>query len=154
MLGSWEMSSIWYEKNKVDVLAKHAERYAANPEAMKAASLAYYYKHREECLQTRTAYRIKHRQAINSGQLMRWSGLTYADKDVRFAAQGSKCACCGATEPGTKRGWLVDHDHSKKKGDPGFIRGIVCHHCNSALHKNATAAWCRSMAAYLEAHNG
>lgn len=29
----------------------------------------------------------------------------------------------------------VDHDHKLKKGVPGFVRGLLCHHCNAALGK-------------------
>ena len=60
-------------------------------------------------------------------------GITHEERDALFARQGYRCASCGATEPGTIRGWHTDHDHTKKKGDPGFIRGILCQQCNVAL---------------------
>lgn len=144
------MSNKYYEGDRDRILAA----YATNPEPKKAASLAYYHAHHEECLQKRAVYREKNRQTLREDQLMRRVGLTYSERDAHFAEQGYQCACCGVNKPGSKHGWYVDHDHNKKRGDPGYIRGVVCHHCNSALHKNATPAWCRAMATYLEAHNG
>ena len=46
---------------------------------------------------------------------------------LRIAHDG-KCACCGNSEPGTKRGWFVDHDH-----ETGKPRGVVCFKCNTGL---------------------
>lgn len=46
-----------------------------------------------------------------------------------LAAQGGKCAACGATEPGGRgRRFHVDHDHAT-----GVIRGLLCHPCNVGL---------------------
>jgi Recombination endonuclease VII len=49
-------------------------------------------------------------------------------RDVLLAVQGNKCACCPATEPGSKVGWHVDHDHKT-----GKVRGVLCHKCNIAI---------------------
>lgn len=57
-------------------------------------------------------------------------GETLEDKAARLAAQGGRCGICRTTDPGPK-GWHTDHNHSKKKGDPGFIRGILCGECNT-----------------------
>lgn len=55
-------------------------------------------------------------------------GLTPSQADELLAAQGDKCGCCGAMEPGNKNGWCVDHDHAT-----GKIRAILCHGCNVGL---------------------
>lgn len=55
-------------------------------------------------------------------------GLTLEQWDTMFEAQGRRCACCGATSPGSKLGWHVDHVHGTKE-----IRGIVCLKCNQIL---------------------
>lgn len=47
-------------------------------------------------------------------------------KDMHETQQG-KCAICN-TEPKTKRGLHVDHDHGT-----GKVRGLLCHGCNVAL---------------------
>ena len=41
--------------------------------------------------------------------------------------QEGKCAICLSLPKGIKP-WHVDHDHSTNK-----VRGILCHHCNTAL---------------------
>jgi hypothetical protein len=55
-------------------------------------------------------------------------GLTEAAWEEIFVRQGSRCAVCLRPEPGTKTGWHTDHDHLT-----GETRGILCHHCNTAL---------------------
>lgn len=66
--------------------------------------------------------------------------------------QDGRCAICreplDVTQP---RGFHVDHDHAKKKGDVGYARGVLCKMCNPGLGcfrddpRNLRAA-----AAYLE----
>lgn len=48
-----------------------------------------------------------------------------------LAAQGCGCAVCGKTEEG--QNLHVDHDHKRKKGDEGFVRGLLCDNCNKGL---------------------
>jgi len=55
-------------------------------------------------------------------------GISLEDKEKIFSSQGRKCACCGNSEPGSKKGWHIDHDHSTKT-----IRGVLCHPCNVTL---------------------
>jgi hypothetical protein len=57
-------------------------------------------------------------------------GMTLEDYDARLAAQGGRCAICGALEPGSNRSdkFFVDHDHAT-----GAVRGLLCSHCNRGL---------------------
>jgi hypothetical protein len=65
--------------------------------------------------------------------LWRLYGWTAADYWACWEAQDSRCVFCNkAPRPGQRR-FPVDHDHTKKKGDPGFIRGILCIYHNRAL---------------------
>jgi len=47
-----------------------------------------------------------------------------------LAAQEGACAICKVTAPGGQGTFHVDHDHKT-----GAIRGLLCHHCNTALGK-------------------
>ena len=55
-------------------------------------------------------------------------GITHEERDEMLASQGGKCACCGATEPGSKKGWHTEHCHTTD-----MIRAVLCAHCNVAL---------------------
>lgn len=59
--------------------------------------------------------------------LKRKYGMTLADFDRMFAAQGGVCAICGEARP-EERTLHVDHDHAT-----GMIRGLLCFRCNNAL---------------------
>lgn len=53
-------------------------------------------------------------------------GITLADYNAMFAAQGGKCAIC--RKESTKRHLSVDHDHVT-----GAVRSLLCAGCNQAL---------------------
>lgn len=79
--------------------------------------------------------------------------LTTSQWDEMFIRRDRKCACCGTSEPGTKKGWNTDHDHTT-----GKVRGIICHRCNRTLgflgdSLISVNAACTMFATYLEANN-
>jgi len=77
-------------------------------------------------------------------------GVSVAEKDKHFIAQGSVCAICGTDDPGTMKGWPTDHDHSTHK-----IRGVLCHGCNIKLgFFEKDPDFHLRAALYLEKHNG
>lgn len=45
-----------------------------------------------------------------------------------FKFQDFKCAICQTLEPNGKGGWHIDHNHTT-----GKVRGLLCHHCNTAI---------------------
>jgi len=55
-------------------------------------------------------------------------GITYEERDAILEKQGGKCAACGTSEPGSVKGWHLDHRHSD-----GLIRSVLCATCNIAL---------------------
>jgi hypothetical protein len=61
------------------------------------------------------------------GQLKAKYGITLADKEAMFAAQGNACAICKTTKFG-KRSAHTDHCH-----ESGKVRGILCARCNRGL---------------------
>lgn len=64
--------------------------------------------------------------AANSFKYIR--GITYEERDQLLEEQEGKCASCGTSDPGSVKGWHVDHSHKT-----GVIRGILCATCNIAL---------------------
>lgn len=69
----------------------------------------------------------KHR----SISLMDKYGLTEEKYEELLGPQGAVCAICGCTPSG--KPLSVDHNHSKNKRHPDFIRGLLCNNCNSGL---------------------
>lgn len=59
-------------------------------------------------------------------------GISLEEKNEMLAAQGHRCGICGSDNPGTKKGWQVDADHSVT---PAKVRGILCFGCNTSLGK-------------------
>ena len=58
-------------------------------------------------------------------------GLSLEDYDKLLESQDYSCKICKTNEKGVYKGTLfVDHCHST-----GKIRGLLCHHCNTALGK-------------------
>lgn len=57
-------------------------------------------------------------------------GITVADYDAMFAAQGGVCAICGRAEAGRDghNNLSVDHCHTSNA-----IRGLLCHSCNRGI---------------------
>lgn len=79
---------------------------------------------------------------------LRMHGITEADYQQLWHHQGYACAACGATHPGSQKGWVLDHSH-----ETGHVRGILCSGCNIALgHAKDNPVRLRALAAYLERH--
>lgn len=89
------------------------------------------YRARPEIRDKRVA---KYREDPTEREKSRWRtilsrfGVTEEQWFMLFESQGSKCACCGSTDPRHAFGWALDHDKITLK-----IRGIVCHECNTVL---------------------
>ena len=74
--------------------------------------------------------------------LIRKYGITQADYDAMFAAQGGCCAICERTQ---ERAFDVDHDH-----DTGEVRGLLCTNCNRMIgHAGDSAERLTDAAFYL-----
>lgn len=55
-------------------------------------------------------------------------GISPEQMQDMLAGQGGVCACCGGSDPGSVRGWVIDHCHQN-----GHVRGILCDPCNVGL---------------------
>ena len=75
-------------------------------------------------------------------------GITIAERDALFAAQGERCAACAGAIASHSRGWHTDHCHRM-----GVVRGILCHACNTSLGQmKEDASAIRALADYIERH--
>ena len=101
---------------------------AANREKVKEKSRARYAANREKEKARSRAYHAANREKAKEWQLKNTYGLTIAKWDALLQAQGNCCARCGKDNPGSKKGWAVDHCH-----DTGAVRGILCWRCNVVL---------------------
>lgn len=95
--------------------------------AEKACKARSYIKHRAKVLAKVKEYRLANPLKIRERYLKVRYNLTIDGWEQLFAFQEKACKICKSQEPSGK-GWHVDHDHQT-----GKIRGILCHHCNTAL---------------------
>jgi hypothetical protein len=101
-------------------LTRHAELqrgyHAADPGRIRARNRAWAKANPEK-------WKIYMRRA----KLKREYGITIAEYDRMFMAQGRRCACCKSDKPNGNN-WHIDHNH-----ETNVVRGILCHTCNVGL---------------------
>ena len=83
-----------------------------------------------------------------TGYSRKWRyGVTQAQFDAMFAAQGHRCAICRSTDH-CGRGWCLDHNHATN-----LPRGVLCVFCNLVLgYLRDDPIIADSAAAYLRRH--
>ena len=114
---------------------KHGHEYTDDSFAISKDSRGCFYRRCKICSRLRT--KAAHQFA--------YYGITGAQRDAMFVAQGSCCAVCKSKEHGG-RGWNTDHDHATKQ-----VRGILCHDCNLALgNVKDSVEILKSLIKYLE----
>lgn len=109
--------------------------------ACTAAELEYGRRYREKnrsVIQERgRTWRSRNPMYTTWYHLMDIYGLSQEDFAELLGRQMACCAACGERlvmdGPTNPDRVAVDHDHNKKKGDPGFVRGLLHHGCNTAL---------------------
>lgn len=109
-----ELSGLWYQRHREEVLQKVAEYSRAHPEVNREASRRYRARNGEKRRDTILRYRYK---------------LSAADFDAMVLGQDGKCRSCGEK---TSR-FYVDHDHRCCSGTPTCgkcTRGLLCSGCN------------------------
>ena len=110
-------------------LAAKRTRTALDPQANRDRVRRWQQANRDRYRATQLEYkrRPERKAADREGHLKRKYGITLADYDRMFDAQGGVCAICGEPRP-EERTLHVDHDH-----ETGAIRGLLCFRCNNAL---------------------
>ncbi len=78
---------------------------------------------------TKDGRATKRRDKTRAYNLEKKYGITQDQYEEIFKKQNYKCAICKTDKPGGTGHWCVDHDHALFH----FVRGILCHHCNSLL---------------------
>ncbi len=148
----------WYTRNREKARATQRAYCVQNREKVAAAHRAYYARtcDRDRVVRNtaKRAYRAANPACDKAYRrpygLNRNYGLTEAIWGAMFVSQESCCGACGNVSPGGKY-WHTDHDHTKKKGDPGFVRGILCSSCNLAIGQvKDSPDRLRKLIAYLE----
>lgn len=90
-------------------------------------------------------WRARNPQKVADNRLRGRYGITMAERDGIYKAQGNRCAGCRKKIDRK----VIDHNHKT-----GKVRGILCHHCNLALgHIRDDANTLRRLACYVE-NNG
>lgn len=107
----------------------------------------YHQDHKEKLNAYCRKYRLDNPGKRRENHLMGKYGISTDDYDRMLLEQGGRCAICGGTEPGGKKGYLgVDHDH-----DTGKIRGLLCADCNAGIGRlGDSPSTVRSALIYLE----
>lgn len=131
--------SLQQSKATFDAKTYMREYVAANRDAINKRHRSYNEKHREKVKRHRQANPERAREIDVRSKMKNASkikvtkrkyhlkskyDLTPEQFESMFAEQGNCCAIC-KTSVGK---WHVDHCHNTKK-----IRGILCHHCNTAI---------------------
>jgi hypothetical protein len=110
-------------------LAAKKERTALDPQANRDRVRRWQLENPERLSAYRREYRRRpeRKAADREAHLRRQYGITIADYERMFEAQGGVCAICDEVRP-EERTLHVDHDHAT-----GVIRGLLCFRCNNAL---------------------
>lgn len=97
-------------------------------------SKKYVAANREKARANNRASYAKHTETRRRRYLKRVYGLSIEDCEQILKEQEGRCGICRELIVPTASciHGHIDHDHSKKIGDPGFIRGILCAPCNMA----------------------
>jgi hypothetical protein len=83
------------------------------------------------CLNIRTKNSPNYKENARKGHLKARYGITIEQYDAMLKKQQGVCAICTNPETVNNKKWLaVDHDHNT-----GFIRGLLCHDCNTGIAK-------------------
>lgn len=135
----------WTARNRADVNAKRKARKDANREKVREQARSWHAANpgkaaeymrgvRERAKDDRRGYqnewhRANRHRSREYGLKTRY-GITAAQWDALFEAQGSRCGICGSPRPSSRQGWSTDHCHAT-----GAVRGILCAPCNTLLGK-------------------
>lgn len=141
----------WYSKEENRIKAREYTRnwQVANPEKHAERGNRWRAANRERVNELNRARGKRNQTRISEQAYIRTYGITPAERDALFAAQGFACAICGSETPKNKNDrWHTDHDHKT-----GKVRGVLCGPCNHALgHAYDDPSTLDLMAQYVRHH--
>jgi hypothetical protein len=140
-MSSLEYMRKWREKNR-EKLREYNLNYQRewrdnNREKVRTKGLEAYYKHHE-----------KNKAAARYRARFTRYGITKADYDRTFEAQGGVCGICKLPSPFKNRPLCVDHCHNS-----GKVRGLLCDRCNTRLQALEDLAYRQAAEEYLRTHD-
>lgn len=117
-----------YANNKEEILLK-VKKYRENNLINKKLYEKKYREKNKEIIKIKKKreYRKITRRVL-SNRYMNKYGITLDEKEQLLKDQGSVCQICKSSDPKSKRGFVVDHDHAT-----GKVRSILCQYCNVGL---------------------
>lgn len=115
-----------YRVNNADKINAQRKAYRDSGRA-KEVQDAWVNANREQVRKLKREEQKRNRDTRRDYDFRQKYGITLADYDEMFEAQGGMCAICFGP-PKSGRRMAVDHDH-----DTGAIRGLLCNTCNLAI---------------------
>ena len=115
----------WREQNKQRLKEYNKEWAKQNKEKRMIYGKKWREDNPEKTKEYHTKYDLTKR---HNAHLKRKFGITIEDYETMLDKQQGGCAICGKTEEASKQKLAVDHCHST-----GFVRGILCRACNTAI---------------------
>lgn len=102
--------------------------------AERAWCRAYYNTHKEYFSVKQKIYKLHPGWKIKKRGYALWANFRIKLEAWQrlFISQNCTCAICKTTYPG-KKGWATDHNPTSEKGNPNYVRGILCNNCNTGL---------------------
>lgn len=107
------------------------EYYQLNKEKLLHQNKEWRLRNKEKLAKSRALYSLKNKEKIRDANLQYNYGISSKYFNALLKKQYYKCAICGTNNPGGHNNrFHVDHCHTT-----GKVRGLLCHHCNTALGK-------------------
>jgi hypothetical protein len=138
----------WRQKNRSKIKEYRKSFTAKDPEHVRRLgaerSRRYRKRHPDRAAKTSNEQRAYRK----NWSLLKRFGITIEQRNTILESQGNVCAGCKSDSPNWKGDWHVDHCHAT-----GFIRGVLCHNCNTALGRvKDRPDVLRNLARYLESN--
>ena len=93
-----------------------------------ARSRKFYANHRDNVLTYFKDKYAKEQDKYTESHRMKRYGISNAEYDEMYSTQDGKCAICGRHQSELSQRLCIDHCH-----ETGFVRGLLCKKCNSAI---------------------